>query len=42
MVFTNSHHTDSDKSVTITANEQTISEITETKFLGVILDNKLP
>ena len=41
MVFSNSRRTDSDKSITITANDQTISEITETKFLGVILDNKL-
>ena len=41
MVFTNSHRAEPDKSITISANDQTISEITETKFLGVILDNKL-
>ena len=38
MVFTNSPRTDN---VSITVNDHTITEITETKFLGVILDNKL-
>ncbi|CAL4226936.1 unnamed protein product, partial [Meganyctiphanes norvegica] len=28
-------------SISITANEQIINEVTETKFMGVILDNKL-
>ena len=41
MVFTNSRRYNSEKSITIKANDQIISEITETKFLGVILDNKL-
>ena len=38
MVFSNSPHRDP---VSITVNNQIINEITETKFLGVILDNKL-
>ena len=41
MVFTNSRRYNSEKFITIKANDQIISEITETKFLGVILDNKL-
>ena len=38
MVFTNSARTNT---VSITVNNQNINEITETKFLGVILDNQL-
>ena len=38
MVFTNTPRT---RTVTITVNNQTIEEVAETKFLGVILDNKL-
>ena len=38
MVFTNTPRT---RTVSITVNNQTIEEVAETKFLGVILDNKL-
>ena len=38
MVFTNSARTNT---VSFTVNNQIINEITETKFLGVILDNQL-
>ena len=38
MLFTNKIR---DAAVSISANGQSITEITETKFLGVILDNKL-
>ena len=38
MLFTNRARPDA---ISITANGQSISEVTETKFLGVILDNKL-
>ena len=38
MFFTNRIHRDA---ISIKAKGQTITEITETKFLGVILDNKL-
>merc|ERR1712179_865067 len=38
MVFTNIPRT---HTVSITVNNQTIEEVAETKFLGVILDNKL-
>ena len=38
MVFTNTHRTDT---VSITVNNQTVQEVADTKFLGVILDNKL-
>lgn len=38
MLFTNNIR---EKAISITANGQSITEITETKFLGVILDNKL-
>ena len=38
MLFTNNIR---DAAISITANGQSITEITETKFLGVILDNKL-
>ena len=37
MAFTNSPY----EPVSVTVNNQTINEVTETKFLGVILDNKL-
>ena len=38
MVFTNTSNRDN---VSITVNNQIINEISETKFLGVMLDNKL-
>ena len=38
MLFTNKAH---QGNVSINANGQTIKEITEIKFLGVMLDNKL-